>query len=95
MLADEIKIIRKLAYHHILKARVQQKTGRVRKFVLPTFNFNAADYTDFIHWQSLDVTEPPLTALLSLEMLKKNVENGFDAEHLLVPMLHPGSGTLH
>lgn len=80
MLADERKIIRELAYRRILKARSQQKTGRVRKFVLPSFNFNAADYTDLIHWQSLDVTEPPLTANLSPEMLKEIVENGFDPE---------------
>ena len=44
MIADEREHVRQLALHQILKAKQQHKTG-TRKFVIPTINFDAQDYT--------------------------------------------------
>lgn len=77
MLADDNKVIRELACRRILKARSERVT-RIRKFKIPSFNFNALHYTDIIAWhdKQISVTEPPLTKSLSAETLNEIVENG-------------------
>lgn len=63
MLADERKHIRELGLRRILKCRQDKHNGnQVRQFQIPKFNFNADDYIDLVDWQSISVTEPPLTA---------------------------------
>lgn len=47
----------------ILKARLHLNTGKgkVRSFKVPVINFEATPYIDLIDWQTIPVTEPPLT----------------------------------
>ncbi|KAK5648109.1 hypothetical protein RI129_003001 [Pyrocoelia pectoralis] len=60
MLYDDRPVIRTLAYKRILKARLTKKND-IRSFVVPDLNFEASDYTDLIAWETVEVTEPPLT----------------------------------
>lgn len=55
MLADENKILEKLAFRRILKTRSQKIAG-IRKFKIPFFNFEASDYTEIISCQESQVT---------------------------------------
>ena len=54
-----------------MKVRVQEQTGDIRKFVIPTIIYDATDYYDMTDWLSpaIDVTQPPLVAKLSEESL--------------------------
>ncbi|KAJ8721038.1 hypothetical protein PYW08_006503 [Mythimna loreyi] len=67
--------IRDLAYRRIIKARSENVQG-LRMFKVPTFNFDAKDYTDIITWRDCEITEPPLTLNMSDETLKDVVKNG-------------------
>jgi hypothetical protein len=68
MITDERKTIRELGMRRILRAR--SESCGLRKFSIPTLNFNAQNYIDLIDWQMTDVTEPPLLADVdSIEML--------------------------
>lgn len=80
MLADERQEIRNLAYRRILKARLEKNYG-LRKFKVPSLNFDAEDYTDLINWQDHQITEPPLTLNISNEFLENIVENGLSTHH--------------
>lgn len=60
MSVDERLHVRELAFRRVLKARTQPSKGKtVRTFVIPTINFNAADYTELIDWSSCKLTSPP------------------------------------
>lgn len=82
MLWDESSIIRKLAVLKILKARRNENsvggnssnTVDIRKFTIPTFNFDATAYYDLIDWQNVSYSEPPITKRLSEEQLWQIVE---------------------
>jgi len=76
MVTDERHHIKQLGLRRILKARQQMRTG-VRKFCVPTINFDSADYVDLINWMETDVTVPPLlspipTSEISSRILDKN-----------------------
>jgi hypothetical protein len=62
MITDENMSVRKLGYNKILKARLEKReTGNIRKFIIPQLNFQASSYVDMISWQSIKITEPPVT----------------------------------
>lgn len=75
MLADDREIIRDLAYRRIVKARTEKAAG-LRMFKVPSFNFDAEDYTNIITWRDCEITEPPLTLNISDEDLKAIVKSG-------------------
>ena len=58
MMVDDRKVVRKNALQKILNCR-KKKSLKIRKFHLPVFQFDAADYTNMIKW--VEVAEPPLT----------------------------------
>lgn len=76
MLGDDREFVRDLAYRRILKARTENVQG-LRTFKVPSFNFEAEDYTDLITWRECTITEPPLTLNISDEDLKTFVKSGF------------------
>ena len=61
MLTDEKPAMRELAMRRILKARKQPSTNKVRSFSVPVLNFEATSYLEMIDWQTIPVTEPPVT----------------------------------
>ncbi|GBM36184.1 hypothetical protein AVEN_218204-1 [Araneus ventricosus] len=76
MLADERGHIREPAVRRIIKARGSSSTAEHRHFVVPKLNFKGNQYIDMIYWFKCDVTEPQLTADLTVEELKSIAENG-------------------
>ena len=67
MLADSKKTIRELAFRRIMKIRSHSDLQTdVRTFILPKFNFEAADYYDLLDWQGCALTEPPLLRNVSV-----------------------------
>jgi len=84
MIADEREHVRQLGLRRILKAKQQHKTD-IRKFVIPTINFDAGDYIDIINWTDVDVTVPPLLSQVPVDEISRHVFEGNDA---LLPFLH-------
>lgn len=82
MLGDDREVIRDLAYRRIIKARSENVQG-LRMFKVPTFNFDAKDYTDIITWRDCEITEPPLTLNMSDETLKDVVKNGLSMSQII------------
>lgn len=77
MLTDERHHIRTLAARRIIKAReISPVKNCVRRFVIPTINFEATDYVDLIDWQSCCVTSPPVLREISSQELLKMIQNG-------------------
>lgn len=74
MITDERKTIRELGMRRILRAR--SESSGLRKFSIPTLNFNAQNYIDLIDWQMTDVTEPPLLADLPVDSIEMLVASG-------------------
>ena len=74
MITADSKTIREFDVPSILKVR-SEKYG-IRKFVIPTLNFDAKNYTDLIDWQNTDVTEPPLLEDISVDELEMLVASG-------------------
>ena len=73
MLTDGRPHIRQLSLRRILKARSTEKSGEhVRKFCIPTLNFDAVNYEDMIDWSGADtpVTEPPVMMRMTDTELK-------------------------
>src|SRR5271163_4312833 len=63
MLTDERVHIRELAYRRLMAARKEaESTGAktIRQFRVPSLNFDAADYTELLDWQTLDRSSPPV-----------------------------------
>ncbi len=73
MVADERKEIRELAYNRILQCR--SSTSGLRKFEVPDFNFNAANYVELLNWEDITITEPPLLRELSIDELRLIIES--------------------
>ena len=67
MLANDRKHIRELALRRILNCRTLK--CEVRDF------FEASDYTELINWQTVKVTEPPLTKSITEAELKEMIIN--------------------
>ncbi|GBM19097.1 hypothetical protein AVEN_236917-1 [Araneus ventricosus] len=76
MLVDERQHIRKLALRHIIKASGSSSIVECCHFVIPKLNLKANRYINMIDWFKCDVTEPPITADLTLEELQSIAENG-------------------
>src|ERR1043165_9013414 len=74
MVTDDNKTIRELGMRHILRAR--SESYGLRKFSIPTLNFNAQSYTDLIDWQLTDVTEPILLADVPVDEIEMLVGSG-------------------
>ena len=74
MITDNSETIRKLGMRHILRARLK-KYG-IRKFVILLLNFSATSYTNFIDWQNVNLTEPPLLTYISVNDLEMLVASG-------------------
>ncbi|GBM01862.1 hypothetical protein AVEN_218981-1 [Araneus ventricosus] len=84
MLKDERPRIRELAARRIIKSReLSSNIKSVRLFLSQKLKFEAADYTEIIHWFSITITSPPIlhdisTALFSsIVRDKKNPEWDF------------------
>lgn len=74
MITDHRKHIRQLGLRRILKCRVDGfQTSNIRQFKVPELNFEAQDYTELINWQSVTVTEPPLTKQISNDTLQEMI----------------------
>ena len=73
-LADKNIPIRTKAVDCILKARHDFDTSNhPRKFSVPKVNFDAQVYVDLIDWDTIDLTEPPMTRELSTEVIKSAI----------------------
>lgn len=62
-----------------VRAEEAPTPGEVRKFVVPTLNFGAADYPDLVPWTSkkkVSVSEPPLTSHLTVAQLEELAATG-------------------
>ena len=73
MLTDGRPHIRQLGLRRILKARSTEKSAEhVRKFCIPTLNFDAVNYEDMIDCSGADtpVTEPPVMMRMADTELK-------------------------
>ncbi|KAK4882474.1 hypothetical protein RN001_005793 [Aquatica leii] len=76
MLADDRKYIRELGLRRILKCRqAKHNVNLVREFNIPSFNLNADDYFELVSWQSLTITEPPLTVKISDNELQEMISD--------------------
>lgn len=74
MITDKRRNIREDAINKILKARSEcNNQGIVRRFQVPTLNFQASDYTDMVDLGS--VTSPPALSHISSEELLLSVDN--------------------
>lgn len=82
MLGDDRESVRDLAYRRILTARNKKDMG-LRTFKVPSFNFDAEDYTDIIIWQNHQLTEPPLTLNMTGEYLKAIAKIGIGTCQLI------------
>lgn len=71
MLCDICKKKREKAVHRILNIREYQQCSQIRRFTVPQINFDAQEWDDIINWDSVQVTEPPLTIQLTNEDLLK------------------------
>lgn len=69
MLADDRKEIREQACSRILQSR--SNIPHLRKFEIPSFNFDASDYFKIIKWEDNTITEPPLLRDLSTDELQQ------------------------
>jgi len=76
MLVDERKEIRELAARRIKLAR--QSNGmnpvEVRKFKIPTMNFEADDYDTLVNWQELLRTQPPMLKDISDDEIENAIQ---------------------
>ncbi|CAH0555113.1 unnamed protein product [Brassicogethes aeneus] len=80
MLADTNKTMRELAFRQIMKIRSHSDLQtQVRTFILPKFNFEAADFYDLLLRQECALTKPPLLRNVSENDLIKIVENPFQS----------------
>ena len=75
MITDELKHIRELGLHRILKAR-SNRVVEIRKFTIPELNFNSSDYTDLIDWHKNSITEPLLSGDDSDVVIADLIKNG-------------------
>ncbi|GBM43353.1 hypothetical protein AVEN_166097-1 [Araneus ventricosus] len=76
MLADERRHIRELRVRRITKARGSSSIVERRRFVVTKLNFKANKCIDMIDWFKCYVTEPPITADITVKELKSIAENG-------------------
>lgn len=76
MMTDSRKSIRELALRRVMKVRSGGTQEAIRKFVVPTLNFEAKDYIDLIDWQGINVTEPPVIKFLSDEVISEVITSG-------------------
>ena len=53
-------------------------SSNIRKFVIPKINFAATSYTELIDWNKANLTEPPLTKMLSDDEIKSFDEIPFE-----------------
>jgi hypothetical protein len=67
MLADNCEVVRQKAVEIIKQVRKKNKSVKVRKFVIPDFDFGASSYDKLINWKN--TTEPPLLSELTTEEL--------------------------
>ena len=74
LITDDSKTIRELGMRRILWAR--SESYWLRKFSIPTLNFNAQSYIDLIDWQLTDVTKPPLLANVPVDKIEMLVASG-------------------
>lgn len=83
MLADSRVNIRELGLRRILKSRDHILETEIRKFKISQINFEANEYYELINWQSVVVTEPPITKKFSTDELKEMIANVPDQMSLL------------
>ncbi len=69
MLVDERTYVRELGLRRILKAKKQEVKSSIRRFKIPSLNFNSTDYFDLVHWQNCEVTVPPILTSMSEEQI--------------------------
>lgn len=74
MLADERKEIRNLAHTRILHC-----IPNLRRFDIPSFNFNASDYFEILSWKDNSITEPPLLRDSSIDELNHIINSTSNA----------------
>ena len=75
MIHDHEDCVRELGWRRILKARSSTQ-DTVRAFKPPTLNFNAETYYEMIDWNSLELTEPPLTKSVKTKDIIELIETG-------------------
>ena len=73
MLSDSRPEIRTQAVEKIVQARNNERHSSVRKFRVPTLNFQADDYTKMINLNSSNVTPPPVLSNVSSEDLFRSL----------------------
>lgn len=61
MVFDKKRRIKELGIRRVLKARLKVSNGKgIRNFITPTLNFDAAHYTELIHWNVVKLSSSPL-----------------------------------
>ena len=75
MIGDDRSHIRELGLRRILKARSDNIETSIRQFKIPNINFKANDYIGLINWQTVTITEPPITKNFSTDQLKHMIAN--------------------
>ena len=78
---DERKHIRELAFRKIKTLRKSKhgqssSSGDIRKFIIPTLNFEAKDYYELINWLDFPRLEPPITCILTENDLDEAIKTG-------------------
>jgi hypothetical protein len=61
MITDEPPHLRELGLRRIMKARSHVSANKIRRFRVPPLNLDATECQDMVDWQTLTVTEPPVT----------------------------------
>lgn len=74
MLFDDNVKIRCQAFNQIIKIR-EEDNGKNRIFKTVNVNLKAKNYIDLVDFNQLNLTEPPLTKNLSIDDLKKIVND--------------------
>lgn len=67
--------VRELGLRRILQSRTKSQQRGIRVFKVPHLNFEAQDYIDLITWSDCVVTEPPLTMAITVDDLRKFINN--------------------
>ncbi|KAG0719329.1 hypothetical protein GWK47_007306 [Chionoecetes opilio] len=76
MITDERPHIRELGLRRIMKARSHVSANKIRRFRVPPLNRDVTEYQDMVDWQTLTVTEPPVT----MDMTDKELQDMISAQ---------------
>ena len=75
MINDDSAAVRELGLRRIIKAREINKNATLRMFELPKLRFDANHYYEMIDWQTIKLSEPPMTMALPTSEIQEAINS--------------------